>query len=157
MPRMGLLGFTFRERMDGTVQRRGERFDREFRFDLDVRAPNVLGMLTTAVGACDGTLHLSGLARNVRATGRIEISPLRRKSVRYVLDFTADDGKSYRFDGEKRVTLRRHLVGWTTLPGHVYETDGTVWGDAVLRFSLRRELRPLLRSFVVGRRALAPV
>jgi len=156
MLRVSLLGFYFREKMEGTVQRKGERFDREFRFDLDVQAPSLLGFATTAVGTCDGTLHLAGVARSVRATGRIEISPLLHKTVRYVLDFVGDDGKAYRFDGSKRVTLRRHLVGWTTLPGQVFESDGALWGDALLRFSLRRELRPLLRSFTVGPRALRP-
>lgn len=151
---MSLLGFSFRERMEGTVQRRGEPFDRRFWFDLDVRAPSLLGFATTAVGRCEGTLHVDGLARDVPALGRMEISPLHRKLVRYVVDFRGDDGRTYRFDGQKDVTFRRHLVGWTTLPGHVYDADEQVWGDALLRFSLRRELRPLLRSFAVGARAL---
>jgi hypothetical protein len=148
-----LLGFYFREKMEGSVQRTGERFDRSFRFDFDVHAPSILGFATTAVGDCTGTVRIDGLAKNVPARGRIEISPWRKRTVRYVFDFTGDDGKRYRFDGQKRVTLRRHLVGWTTLPGHVYDADGNVWGEAVLRFSLRRELRNLLRSFVVGPRA----
>jgi hypothetical protein len=154
MPAVPLLGFYFREKMEGSVQRTGERFDRSFRFDFDVHAPSVLGFATTAVGDCTGTVKIDGLARNVPAQGRIEISPWLKRSVRYVFDFTGDDGKRYRFDGAKSVTLRRHLVGWTTLPGHVYDGDGNVWGDAVLRFSLRRDLRKLVRSFVVGPRAL---
>jgi hypothetical protein len=148
-----LLGFYFREKMEGSVQRTGERFDRSFRFDFDVHAPSLLGFATTAVGQLTGVVRIDGLARRVPAQGRIEISPWYRRSVRYVFDFTGDDGKRYRFEGAKRVTLRRHLVGWTTLPGHVYDAEGHVWGDALLRFSLRRELRNLLRSFVVGPRA----
>jgi hypothetical protein len=148
-----LLGFYFREKMEGTVQRAGERFDRTFRFEFDVHAPNVLGFVTTAVGECTGQVHVDGLAKNAPATGRIELSPLRRKTVRYVFDFTGTDGARYRFDGSKRVTVRRHLVGWTTLPGHLYDAQGNVWGDALLRFPLRRELRNLLGSFVVGPRA----
>ena len=150
MAGVSLLGFYFREKMDGSVQRAGERFDRSFRFEFDVRAPSILGFVTTAVGDCTGSVHIDGLARGAAARGRIEISPWLRRSVRYVFDFTADDGRRYRFDGQKRVTLRRHLVGWTTLPGHVYDGDGNVWGDALLRFSLRRELRKLLASFTVG-------
>ena len=151
---MKLLGFYFRERMDGTVQRRGERFDRSFRFDFDVHAPSILGFATTAVGEMTGTAHIDGLARGATATGRIELSPVRHQTVRYVFDFTGTDGARYRFDGSKRVTLRRHLVGWTTLVGHVYDAEGNVWGDATLRFSLRRELRNLMSSFVVGPKAL---
>jgi hypothetical protein len=150
---VSLLRFYFREKMEGSVQRTGERFDRAFRFDFDVHAPSLLGFATTAVGDCTGTVRIDGLARDVPARGRIELSPLHRRTVRYVFDFAGDDGKRYRFDGAKRVTLRRHLVGWTTLPGHVYDADGVVWGDALLRFSLRHELRNLLRSFVVGPKA----
>ncbi len=154
---MPLLGFYFREKMEGSVQRTGERFDRSFRFDFDVHAPSLLGFVTTAVGDCTGTVRIDGLAKNVPARGRIEISPWLKRSVRYVFDFTGQDGKRYRFDGAKHVALRRHAghwtTGWTTLPGHVYDADGNVWGDALLRFSLRRELRNLLRSFVVGPRA----
>jgi hypothetical protein len=148
-----LLGFYFREKMEGSVQRAGERFDRTFRFELDVHAPSILGFATTAVGECAGRVHIDGLAKDAPATGRIEISPLRRQTIRYVLDFTGRDGARYRFDGSKRVTLRRHIVGWTTLPGHVFDAQGSVWGDALLRFPLRRELRKLVASFVVGPRA----
>jgi hypothetical protein len=153
---MSLLGFYFREKMDGTVVHAGERFDRPFRFDVDVRAPSVLGFATTAVGVADGTLTIDGLAKKVPARGRLEISPLLHHSIRYVLDFTADDGKKYRFDGSKDTSVRRHVVGWTTLPGKVFDADGEVWGEAVLRFSLRRDLQKLLRSVRVGPRAEHP-
>ena len=151
--RVKLLRFYFREKMEGTVQRAGERFDRPFRFEFDVHAPSVLGFATTAVGACTGTVRIDGLAKDVPASGRLELSPVAKKTIRYVFDFTGDDGKKYRFDGQKKTTLRRHLVGWTTLPGKVYDAEGAVWGDALLRFSLARDLRKLLRSFKVGPRA----
>jgi len=150
---VSLLGFYFRERMEGTVQRVGERFDRPFAFELDVRAPSVLGFATTAVGEAVGHVRIDGLARHAPARGTLELSPMHRHVIRYVLDFTADDGKVYRFDGSKKTTWRRHLVGWTTLPGKVYADDGGVWGDAVLRFSLRRQLLDLVRSVRVGPRA----
>jgi hypothetical protein len=144
---MALPGFTFRERMEGTVQRPGERFDRSFHFDLAVRAPSLLRMVTTAVGEASGALHVDGLARSARATGRLELSPVRHRTLRYLLEFDGDDGARYRFDGTKRVPLRRHLVGWTTLPGAIYDAEGRVWGEARLHFSLRRELASLARSF----------
>jgi hypothetical protein len=150
---VSLLGFYFREKMEGTAQRTGERFDRSFRFDLDVHAPSVLRMATTAVAEAHGTLRIDGLARDVPATGRLELSPVARQTIRYVVDFTGDDGKSYRFDGSKSTTVRRHLVGWTTLPGKIYDESGQVWGDAELHFSLRRQLRKLIRSVRLGPRA----
>jgi len=152
-PSLPSLRFSFREKMEGTVQRAGETRARPFRFDLDVRAPSLLGFATTAVGLAEGTVRIEGLASDVPARGHLEISPLHRHLIRYVLEFQGDDGRAYRFDGQKDTSTRRHLIGWTTLPGQVYDADGAVWGEALLRFSLRRELGKLLRSVKVGRRA----
>jgi hypothetical protein len=150
---VSILGFSFHEIMEGTVQREGERFDRPFRFELDVRAPSVLGFATTAVGEAVGTVRIDGLARDVPARGTLELSPVQGNFIRYEFEFTGDDGKKYRFDGSKKTTLRRHLVGWTTLPGKVYDEAGRVWGSAVLRFSLRKQLRQLMKSVRLGSRA----
>jgi hypothetical protein len=147
------LGFTFREKMEGRVVRAGERFERPFRFEFHVRAPNVLGFVTTTIGEMEGAVRLDGIAKDAPARGRIELSPVQHHTIRYVFDFAGDDGKTYRFDGAKTTTLRRHLVGWTTLPGSVYDDAGTVWGDALLHFSLRRDLGALLRSFHFGLQA----
>lgn len=146
-----MIGFYFREVMEGVVQRDGERFDRPFRFEFDVTAPSVLAFATTAVGEASGTVRLDGLAKDAPAKGRLELSPLLGRSIRYVFDFTGTDGKTYRFDGAKTTTLRRHLVGWTTLPGAVYDEQGNVWGKAVLRFSMSRHLRGLLSSIRLHR------
>jgi hypothetical protein len=146
------VGFYFRERMDGTARRNTESRDRAFRFDLDVHATSVLGFATTAIGLARGTLHLDGLASDVPARGHLELSPWHRHLIRYVIEFKADDGRTYRFDGQKDTSPSRHLIGWTTLPGKVYDDEGRVWGEALLRFSLRRELARLVKSARVGRR-----
>jgi hypothetical protein len=141
--------------MEGTIVHAGERFDRPFHFDLDVRAPSVLGLAGTVVGEAVGTLRIDDFAKDVPAHGRLELSPLLRHRIRYTLEFTANDGKNYRFDGSKDTSMRRRLAGWTTLPGKVYGPEDDVWGEAVLRFSMRRDLRRLLRSVRAGPTALA--
>jgi hypothetical protein len=141
-----MLGFGFHEVMEGTVQREGERFDREFRFEFDVRAPSVLAILRTAVGEAVGHVRIDGLAKRAEARGAIKLSPLAERRIRYQFDFTGDDGKPYRFEGIKVTTARRHLRGFTTLPGRVYAADGSLWGRAVLRFSMRRDFGDLVRS-----------
>jgi hypothetical protein len=141
-----MLGFGFHEIMEGTVQREGENFDRPFRFEFDVEAPSVFSILRTAVGKAVGHVRIDGLAKHAEAHGQLELSPLAQKRIRYEFDFTGDDGKAYRFEGTKVTTARRHLRGWTTLPGRVYAADGSVWGRAVLRFSMRRDFSGLVRS-----------
>jgi hypothetical protein len=141
-----MLGFGFHEIMEGTVQREGENFDRPMRFEFDVSAPSVLAILRTAVGEAKGQVRIDGLAKNVPAYGTLKLSPVAEQRIRYAFDFVGDDGKPYRFEGVKVTTARRHLRGWTTLPGKVLAEDGTVWGRALLRFSMRRDFRGLVRS-----------
>src|SRR5438445_364613 len=114
-----MLGFGFHEIMEGTVQRDGENFDRPMRFELDVKAPNVLAVLRTAVGEAIGHVRIDGLTKSAEARGTLSLSPLREQRIRYAFDFAGDDGKPYRFEGVKVTTARRHLRGWTTLPGKV--------------------------------------
>jgi hypothetical protein len=141
-----MLGFGFHEIMEGHVQRDGENFDRPMRFEFDVQAPSVLAMLRTAVGEAIGHVRIDGLAKHAEARGTLSLSPLAEQRIRYAFDFTGDDGRPYRFEGIKVTTARRHLRGWTTLPGKVIAQDGSVWGRAVLRFSMRRDFGGLVRS-----------
>jgi hypothetical protein len=149
---MFMIGFAFDEVMEGSIQKSGERFDRPFRFRVKVHTPNVVARV--AMCEAEGTLRLDGLAKDVPATGRLELSPLFERRIRYVLDFTGEDGKRYRFDGSKSLGSGRHplayLESWTTLPGEVTDEQGKVWGRAVLRFSMRKHLRGLLWSVRLG-------
>ena len=145
-----MVGFGFHEIMEGSIERVGERFDRPFRFEVAVSTPKLIAR----VAMCDaeGFLRIDGLAKHARATGRLEMSPLVERRIRYVLDFTGDDGKRYQFDGSK-TGLRgfgpKLLKNWTTLPGVVTDEDGSVWGRAVLRFHMRRDLKQLVSSMWV--------
>jgi hypothetical protein len=155
--RLGKLGFSFHEVMEGTLQRDGESFDRPFRFELEVRAPDVLGFFSTAVGEAIGRVRIDGLAKDAPARGTLELSPLRHGRIRYTFTFPADDGNTYKFDGKKTITGLTRRRGWTLLPGAVYRDDGTEYGKATLRFSFPRHLPGLLRSVrfrpAVGRAA----
>jgi hypothetical protein len=140
------LGFEVSEVMDGSLRRPGERFDREFRFDLSVAFPALWRIFGVTVGRARGTAHVDGLARSAPATGTLELSPFRRRLARYTFTFTADDGNEYRFDGWKSAGLDVRRA-WTTLPGRVYDANGDVWATATLRFSFRRHFPGLLASF----------
>jgi len=142
-----MIGFGFHEIMEGSIERVGERFDRPFRFEVEVSTPKLIAR----VAMCDaeGFLRIDGLAKNARATGRLEMSPLVERRIRYVLDFTGDDGKRYQFDGSKTGLRGWNLKNWTTLPGIVMDEHGSLWGRAVLRFHMRRDLKQLVSSMWV--------
>ena len=63
--RCKVLGFGFHEIMEGSIERVGERFDRPFRFEVDVSTPRLIAR----VAMCDaeGSLRIDGLAKNVHA------------------------------------------------------------------------------------------
>jgi hypothetical protein len=149
-----MLGFAFHEVMEGVVQRTSERFDRPFRFEVAVSTPKLIARV--AMCDADGFLRIDGLAKHAHTTGRLELSPLIERRIRYVLDFTGDDGRRYRFDGSKSIARMVSsplslLESWTTLPGEVRDVDaGELWGVARLRFHLRRDLRALVKSVRVG-------
>ncbi|MHB8874320.1 MAG: hypothetical protein ACYC8T_11590 [Myxococcaceae bacterium] len=142
-----MLGFKFHEVMEGTLQREGETFDRPFRFEFEVVAPSALGFLTSVVAEMRGTARIDGLAKDGPAEGTLEMSPFLRRQLRYRFTLKADDGREYRFDGQKSINYLRPLTTWTTLPGTLYDPEGKVWGTALLRFVMKRELVNLLTSF----------
>jgi hypothetical protein len=145
-----MIGFSFHEIMEGSIERVGERFDRPFRFEVDVSTPNMVARV--AMCSAEGFTSLDGLAKHAATTGRLELSPFVEHRIRYVLDFTGDDGKRYRFDGSKSIplalSLRRYMRSWTTLPGEVTMPDegNALYGRASLRFHLKRHLRGLVSS-----------
>ena len=148
-----MIGFAFHEIMEGSVERVGERFDRPFRFEVEVSTPKLIAR----VAMCDaeGFLRIDGLAKNARAKGRLEMSPVIERRIRYVLDFESDDGHRYQFDGSKRIAPfgalpHTLLKSWTTLPGAVTREGGELWGHALLRFHMRRDLRGLVSSMRIG-------
>ncbi len=148
-----MIGFGFHEIMEGSIERVGERFDRPFRFEVEVSTPKLIAR----VAMCDaeGFLRIDGLAKNAKATGRLEMSPLIERRIRYVLDFDGEDGKRYQFDGSKRIARigalpHKLLKSWTTLPGTVVSSDGELWGRALLRFHMQRDLRQLVTSMRIG-------
>lgn len=126
---------TFSEVMAGPMRVDGSR--RELRLDLDVAVPGALVLWGDVEGRLTGRVTLPGVAERAPAVGTLQIAPLRRRRLRYQLRFRADDGRALRLDGWKSVRLLRPLHTMTTLPATVYEDDGRVLGEAVLRFDLR--------------------
>ncbi|TVT16612.1 hypothetical protein FNH05_36610, partial [Amycolatopsis rhizosphaerae] len=126
------------------------------RLELDVDCPGVLHPLADVEAGLSGRVVLPGLADDRHATGTLHIAPVARKRIRYRLDFTASDGRRLHLDGWKSIRYLRPVHSMTTLPATVTDESGRVVREVLLRFDLRRELGPMLRSFRLAGDALRP-
>jgi hypothetical protein len=149
---LGLHGFT--ETMRGTWTPSDGSGRKILWFRVEADATSALAYLRRGEMLCEGTLFAEGLAEGVPARGMMEVQPLGGR-IAYRLDFRGDDGKSYRFSGEKTPTLKRLVQSMTTLPGEIVLADGEPIGTALLRFD-RKDLLPFLRTFRPARLGAAP-
>src|SRR5687767_9052497 len=95
---MRLPGFQFQEKMAGTYTLAGAAdAPRRISFSALVRAPDALRHLRDGMAELEGTVDLEGFADDVPLRGTIEISPLRKRLIRYEFSFVANDGRPYRF------------------------------------------------------------
>ncbi|WP_199433212.1 hypothetical protein [Qaidamihabitans albus] len=121
--------------------------DRDCRLELDVAVPEVLHPLADVRADLRGRVRIPGLADDPHASGSLHIAPLTRRRIRYRLTFTALDGRVLHLDGWKSIDLRHPVRSMTTLPATVTDGAGTVVMEVLLRFHLRRDLWPMLRTF----------
>jgi hypothetical protein len=139
-------GLQFRERMSGTFTPTGGAPAR-FAFTVEARADSALDYLRRGRAALTGTLEAAGLADGVPITGAIEMQPLTRRRVGYDFTFTGDDGKPYRFVGEKQIRWRDPVRTFTRLPGVIQDAAGGEVATCALGFDLGADLLPFLTSF----------
>ncbi len=128
---------TFSEVMSGPAQLRGVAGQRALRLELDVTCPGLLLLWADTEATLSGRVSMPGIADDAHASGTLQIAPLRRRRLRYQLAFRAIDGQLIRLDGWKSVSLLRPLRSMTRLPATLYAENGSVLGEAQLRFALR--------------------
>ncbi len=144
---MKKYGVRFDENMYGTFHRVGCPDDpRPFMFHLVAQAPTVRGLIWNGRMRANGHVQADGFARHAKLTGELTIRPLVRRIVRYEFEFTADDGKTYRYAGQKSIRHLNPMRTWTTLPGAIYDADGKMLYESTSRFDLT-ELLPFIRSY----------
>jgi hypothetical protein len=146
---MALLGgFQFQEKMSGTYTLRGgPEGARRITFKGRVRAADALAHLRDGMAELEGTVDLEGFADDVPMAGTIQISPLRKRLIRYEFSFVANDGRPYRFAGQKDIRFGDLLGSWTTLPAALYDQAGQEVGQARVTFDMKSDFLPLLVSF----------
>jgi hypothetical protein len=143
-----MAGFGFSETMSGTwspIDRPDQR--RPFRFSLEARSGPLGRFRTDKVVDVNGTLDAEGLATDRAVRGTMIVAPFLRRLIRYELAFTGDDGKPYRFAGQKDIRWLEPVRTWTELPGEITGGNGATVGRAEVRFDLRRDSLAFLRSF----------
>jgi hypothetical protein len=144
---------TFSEVMAGPARLTGASEQRPLRLELDVTCPGLLKLWADTEATLTGRVSLPGTADDPHAVGTLQIAPLRRRRLRYQLAFRAEDGRPLRLDGWKTVRFLRPLRSMTTLPATLYEADGSVLGEALLKFDVR-DLPSFRAGFRYRRRRL---
>ena len=145
---MRLPGFQFQESMSGTYTLTGAAdAPRRISFTSRVTAPDALRHLRDGMADLSGTLDMEGFADDVPLAGTIEISPLRKRLIRYEFSFVGNDGRPYRFAGQKDIRLLDLVGSFTNLPASLYDQAGKEIGQVRVKFDLSSDLLPMLVSF----------
>jgi hypothetical protein len=147
----GLDGFRFRETMAGTWTRVGDGspVERAISFTVTARAQSWLKHLRDHQTTLEGSLQMDGFASGRPIAGTLYINPLLERVIRYEFGFTGDDGKPYRFRGQKDVSLTDLVGSMTTLPATIADGDGKLVANALLKFDTNG-LPGFLASFRPG-------
>ncbi len=141
-------GFAFDETMSGTM----ERVDAPgkpvpFSFSVQARAASVLRHLRDGKATLTGTVEAPGLATAAEAEGEMILRPLLGRMIRYELAFTGDDGKRYRFAGQKDIRWTDLRRSWTELPGEISDDAGRLVARCQTRFDVASDWLQFASSF----------
>ncbi len=142
-------GFCFDETMAGTM----ERVDRPgqalpFSFTVHAHAASMMSWLRDGKAKLTGTVEAPGLAAAAPVVkGVITLRPVLQRIVKYELAFLGDDGKRYRFVGQKDIRWLDALRTWTTLPGEISDDAGRLVARCQTRFDYKSDWMQFASSF----------
>lgn len=140
-----MSGFQFEETMAGTFTVDGGE-ERPIRFTARARVDSLRKFLGDRKADLDGEVFMEGYAVGRPLHGEVTIDPVLGRLIRYEFGFDGDDGKHYRFLGQKDVTLLDPVGSMTTLPAAITDEHGERVASATLRFDTR-DLPSFLGSF----------
>lgn len=144
------LGFEFRETMRGSYFLLADPTnERPMNFAVSVQAKGLGAFAREPVASLAGQVTCEGFATGKALTGTLAFRLHDQKRLVYEFRFEGDDGKPYRFRGQKDVTPLAPVESFTRLPGSVYDESSEEIGRATVRFDLRGDWKKLLRSFRV--------
>jgi hypothetical protein len=141
-------GFKFQETMSGTYHLVAKpEEERRISFTANAAVENMMKYLRDMTATLEGTLEMEGFADHVPIEGTLEINPVFGRVLRYQFTFTGNDGKSYRFSGQKDLRLLDLQGSMTTLPATVYDDAGNEVARVLTKFNLQTDLLPFLMSW----------
>ena len=141
-------GFRFQEIQSGTYHLTAKpEEERPVSFTANASVDNVVKCMRDMTATLEGTLDMEGFADHVPLEGTLEFNPLLGRVLRYQFTFTANDGKTYRYAGQKEFRLLDLPGSITTLPGAVYDEGGDEVARVLTRFNLQSDLVPFLMSW----------
>jgi hypothetical protein len=142
------IGLRFKENMYGhyeVLEGPEAGKERHFVFHWVVDSPGLIMTLRGGRTAATGWVEAEGLAGRADLEGWFVLRPVVQRFIRYEFTFTGDDGRRYRFEGQKTLRHLHPARTWTTLPGVIYDDQGKEWARSLSRFHFR-ELHHLLFS-----------
>ena len=146
------MPFEFNETMSGSYHLLDEPdVERPLSFTLRALSRALPRFLMRRDVAIEGSVDAEGLASGNRLTGTLGMDVLLTGKLPYAFTFLGNDGRRYRFSGEKTVTLLDLPEAMTVLPGSFFDAADREIARAIVRFDLR-DLPSFLRSFSLVRR-----
>jgi hypothetical protein len=144
------LGFSFDETMSGSYHLLASQLDeRAIGFVLHARVAGIRQFLKDRLARVEGEVTVEQFATKSALTGTLALRLFDEQRLTYDFGFRGDDGKNYRFHGQKDVTMIALADTMTTLPASIYDVAGAEIARAVLRFDLRGSLRSFLGSWQI--------
>ena len=143
-----MFGFELAESMTGTWHSFEDALvDRAVHISLQLTVDGLRRFALRRTIDIEGTIYAEGLAENRAVTGAIRWRLLDENRVPYVLEFEGDDGKRYRFRGQRDFFYYNAIGSLRKMDASLYDELDKEIGRAVLMFEPQLELPALLKSF----------
>lgn len=143
--------FEFYETMSGGYRLRGEA-SAPMSFTVRAQSPSISKFLREPRAFLEGEIDAEGFADHRPLRGTIGLDFLRTRRIPYALTFDCNEGKGYRFEGHKTISLLSLIKSMTHLPGKLIDADsGRDIGEAYLQFDLEGDLEKFIKSFRLWR------
>jgi hypothetical protein len=141
------LGLAFSETLQGNYYLLAEP-TREPAMSFTIRAlvRKIASFASDPVARIEGRVSLEGFADDAPLEGRLAFRLQSQRRVTYDFSFVGNDGRPYRFRGQKDFAPLALVDSFTILSGSLYDEGKREIGRATLRFDLRSDVGKLLGS-----------